>query len=87
MPNTVKEAIGSTDNSATKFLEGLKKQTLDIIYGKGKTSDNFVNFADNVKRQQFVEGIKNIRQNPGIVPITKQSKYLIHTIYALHSSL
>ena len=70
MANGVKEAIISTDNTSTKFLEGLKKQTLDIIYGKGKTSDNFVNFADNVKRQQFVEGIKNIRQNPGIVPIT-----------------
>jgi hypothetical protein len=70
MANGVKEAIISTDNTSTVFLEGLKRTTLDIIYGKGKTSDNFVDFADNVKRQQFVEGIKNIRQNPGIVPIT-----------------
>ena len=70
MANGVKEAIIATDNTSTVFLEGIKRKTLDIIYGKGKTSQNFVNFSDNEKRQQFVEGIKNIRQNPGIVPIT-----------------
>ena len=70
MANGVKEAILSTDNTSTVFLEGLKRTTLDIIYGKGKTSTNFVNFSDNEKRQQFIAGIRNIRQNPGIVPIT-----------------
>jgi hypothetical protein len=70
MSNGLKNSILSSDTAATKFLEGLKRQTLDIIYGKGKTSQDFVNFNDNAQRQQFVAGIKNIRQNPGIVPIT-----------------
>ena len=70
MSNGVKNSILASDTAATKFLEGLKRQTLDIIYGKGKTSQDFVNFNDNAQRQQFVAGIKNIRQNPGIVPIT-----------------
>jgi len=74
MPNGLKKAVNSTDNSATKFLEGLKRQTLDIIYGKGKTDTNFVNFADSDQRQQFIKGIQNIRNNPGIVPITSTVK-------------
>ena len=70
MGNALKNSIISSDTATTKFLEGLKRQSLDVIYGKGKTSADFVNFADNEQRQQFVAGIKNIRQNPGIVPIT-----------------
>lgn len=70
MPNGLKNSILSSDTAATKFLEGLKRQTLDIIYGKGKTSQDVVNFSDNEQRQQFVAGIRNIRQNPGVVPIT-----------------
>ena len=70
MPNALKNSILSSDTASTKFLEGLKRQTLNLIYGKGKTSQDFVNFNDNAQRQQFVAGIKNIRQNPGIVPIT-----------------
>ena len=70
MSNGVKNSILASDTAATKFLEGLKRQTLDIIYGKGKTSQDVVDFNDNEQRQQFVAGIKNIRQNPGIVPIT-----------------
>lgn len=70
MSNGLKNSILSSDTAATKFLEGLKRQTLDIIYGKGKTSQDFINFNDNAQRQQFVAGIRNIRQNPGVVPIT-----------------
>ena len=70
MANGLKNSILFSDTASTKFLEGLKRQTLDIIYGKGKTSQDFVNFADNEQRQQFVAGLRNIRKNPGIVPIT-----------------
>ena len=70
MGNALKNSIISSDTATTKFLEGLKRQSLDVIYGKGKTSADFVNFADNEQRQQFVAGLRNIRKNPGIVPIT-----------------
>ena len=70
MPNGLKNSILSSDTAATKFLEGLKRQTLDIIYGKGKTSQDVVDFSKSEQRQQFVAGIRNIRQNPGVVPIT-----------------
>lgn len=71
MPNGLIKAINSADNSSTEFLKGLKRTSLDIIYGKGKTNDTFVNFNDSEERQQFIKGINNIRQNPGIVPITR----------------
>ena len=71
MPNGLKNSILSSDTAATKFLEGVKRQTLDIVYGKGKTSSTFVNFADSPGRAQFISGSQNIRKNPGIVPITK----------------
>lgn len=74
MPNGLKKAVNKADNSTTKFVEGLKRTTVDIIYGKGKTSTDFINFADNEKRQQFIQGIRNIRSNPGIVPITATIK-------------
>tara|TARA_R110000796_G_scaffold30657_9_gene81742 strand:- start:4 stop:3006 length:3003 start_codon:yes stop_codon:yes gene_type:complete len=71
MANGLKNSILSSDTAATKFLEGLKRQTLDIIYGKGKTSSTFVNFSDSPGRAQFISGSQNLRKNPGIVPITK----------------
>ena len=74
MPNGLKKAVNKADNSITKFVEGLKRTTVDIIYGKGKISTDFINFADNEKRQQFIQGIRNIRSNPGIVPITATIK-------------
>jgi len=74
MPNGLKKAVNSTDNSSTKFLEGIKRQTLNIIYGKGKTSSTFVNFSDSAERQKFIAGIKNIRENPALVPITETIK-------------
>jgi hypothetical protein len=74
MPNGLKKAVNNTDNSSTKFLEGIKRQTLNIIYGKGKTASTFVNFSDSAERQQFIKGIKNIRENPALVPITETIK-------------
>jgi hypothetical protein len=74
MPNQLKNAILGTQDSSTEFLKSLKRQTLDIIYGKGKTETTFVNFADSDERQQFIKGIQNIRNNPGIVPITSTVK-------------
>ena len=71
MPNQLKNAILGTQDSSTEFLKSLKRQSLDIIYGKGKTPNDFVNFNDSNQRQQFIKGIQNIRNNPGIVPITK----------------
>ncbi len=74
MPNGLKKAVNKADNSTSKFVKGLKKQSMNIIYGKGKTSTDFVNFSNSEKRQQFIEGIRNIRNNPGLVPITETIK-------------
>ena len=70
MPNGLKKSINKADNSTTEFIKGLKRTTTDIIYGKEKISTDFINFADNERRQEFIQGIRNIRKNPGIVPIT-----------------
>jgi len=74
MPNGLKKSVNKADDSTTKFIKGLKRTTTEIIYGKGKTATTFVNFSDSQERQQFIKGIKNIRNNPGIVPITSTIK-------------
>ena len=74
MPNGLKKSVNEADNSTTKFIEGLKRTTTDIIYGKGKTSTTFINFSKSEERNEFIKGIKNIRNNPGIVPITSTIK-------------